>query len=254
MSLKSRRPNFIIGGAPRAGTTWLYHLLDLHPEVQMAKPIKPEPKFFSVDDTFNRGIEYYFSTWFGNLGSAKIAGEKSTNYLESPCAASRIHECLPDVKLIFMLREPADRAFSNYLWSRMNGHEKEDFATALALEQQREISKPPALRYARPHAYFTRGLYADLLRPYFELFQRTQIICLRFEEIITNRHVLTERLHRFLEITPRPQDAEDLGVVNSSEKADTVMAEKIRKDLQDRYLEPNRRLAKLLGPDFEVWS
>jgi hypothetical protein len=220
----------------------------------MAKPIKPEPKFFSVDETFNLGMEYYSSTWFGNLSLAKIAGEKSTNYLESPSAAARIHEHLPDVKLIFILREPADRAYSNYWWSRMNGYENEDFATALALEQQRERSTPSTLRYSRPHAYFARGLYADLLRPYFELFQRPQISCFRFEEIITNRCILAERLHRFLEITPRPQDAENLGVINSSEKANGAMAEKVRKDLQDRYSEPNRRLAKLLGSDFEVWS
>jgi Sulfotransferase domain len=254
ISVKTRLPDFIIGGAPRAGTTWLYHLLDLHPEVHMAKPVKPEPKFFAVDELFNLGIEYYSLTWFDNLSLAKIVGEKSTNYLESPSAAARIHKHLPNVKLVFMLREPTDRAFSNYLWSRMNGHEEEDFATALALEQQRERSTPPALRYSRPHAYFARGLYADLLRPYFELFHHTRIICLRFEEIITNRHILAERLHRFLEVTPRPQDAQSLGVINSSEKVSGAMADTTRKDLKGRYSEPNRRLAKLLGPDFEIWS
>ena len=93
----------------------------------MAKPVKPEPKFFSVDEIFNLGIEYYSSTWFRNLSLAKIAGEKSTNYLESPSAAARIHKHLPDVKLIFILREPADRAYSNYLWSRMNGYERRGF-------------------------------------------------------------------------------------------------------------------------------
>jgi hypothetical protein len=253
-SVKSRLPNFIIGGAPRAGTTWLYHLLDLHPEIHMAKPVKPEPKFFSVDEIFNLGIEYYSSTWFRNVSLAKIAGEKSTNYLESPFAAARIHKHMPEVKLVFALREPSDRAYSNYLWSRMNGYEKEDFATALTLEQQRERSISPERRYSRPHAYFARGLYADLLRPYFELFRHNQIFCLRFEEITTNRHILTQRLHRFLEVTPRPLDAENLGVINSSDKLTGAMAEKIRQDLQARYLEPNRRLASLLGPGFEIWS
>jgi hypothetical protein len=251
--VKATVPNFIIGGAPRAGTTWLYHLLDLHPEVYMAKSVRPEPKFFLVDEIYNRGIEHYRNTWFANISSSKIAGEKSTNYLESSVAAVRIRRSLPQVKLVFMLREPADRAFSNYLWSRMNGREEDDFATALELEQQREQSTPPQLRYARPHAYFSRGLYADLLRPYFELFQRNQIICLRFEDIITNRHALAERLHRFLGVAPRPQDAETLGVINASEKGDAVIPADIREDLLRRYSEPNRQLAKLLGGEFEIW-
>ena len=254
MSEKSKLPNFIVGGAPRSGTTWLYNLLDLHPEVYMAKPVKPEPKFFSVDEIFNHGIQYYATTWFAHLNSTMVAGEKTTNYLESPVAAARICRHLPGVKLVFILREPADRAFSNYLWSRVNGQEREDFATALALEQQRERSVPPALRYTRPHAYFSRGLYADLLRPYFELFPRNQILCLRFEEIISARHTLAERLHRFLSVSPRPQDAENLGVINSSGKTDATMPVEIREDLRRRYSEPNRQLAKLLGTDFELWT
>jgi len=254
MSAKSGMPNFIIAGAPRAGTTWLYHLLDLHPEVYMAKPVRPEPKFFLVDGSFDRGIEYYSATWFADLGSARIAGEKSTNYLESPIVAARIREHLPEVKLIFILREPADRAFSNYLWSRMNGQEHDDFATALAAEQQREQSEPSELRYARPHAYFSRGLYAELLRPWFDLFQRSQILCLRYDEIITHPLVLAERLHRFLGVALRPRDAEKLGVINSSEKDGAVMPEEIRQELLQRYALPNRRLAQLLGNDFEVWT
>jgi len=136
----------------------------------------------------------------------------------------------------------------------MNGREHEDFATALALEPQRERTEPPELRYARPHAYFSRGLYADLLRPYFELFPRDRIMCLRFEEIVTDRHALAERLHRFLGVAPRPQDAQNLGVINSAEKSDATMPAEVRNDLLRRYSEPNRQLAKLLGTDFEVWA
>jgi hypothetical protein len=54
-----RLPDFIIGGAPRSGTTWLYELLDRHPDVHMAKPLAPEPKFFLRDDEYARGLRYY---------------------------------------------------------------------------------------------------------------------------------------------------------------------------------------------------
>ena len=62
-----RLPDFLIGGAPRAGTTWLYRLLDRHPDVYMARPATPEPKFFLVDDLYQKGVEFYSRTWFADL-------------------------------------------------------------------------------------------------------------------------------------------------------------------------------------------
>lgn len=247
-------PDFIIGGAPRAGTTWLYHLLDRHPDIYMAKPVTPEPKFFLVDELYNKGMDYYIDTWFSDVPEEKICGEKSTNYLESPLAAARIHKHLPRVRLIFILRNPVDRAFSNYLWSKMNGMEKEDFTTALDMEKKRELELPEKLKYARPHAYFSRGLYAELLGPYFDLFPREQILCLRFEDIIICPELLTERLHSFLGVRPRPDDAKGLGIINMADDEDNIsMHEEIKDRLNKAYKGPNQRLAELLGPGFEVW-
>jgi Sulfotransferase domain len=248
-----RLPDFIIGGAPRSGTTWLYELLDRHPCVYMARPVKPEPKFFLVDHVYEKGLTFYADTWFAEAGESRLAGEKSTDYLESAAAADRIARDLPRVKLVFILREPADRAYSNYLWSRMNGLETESFEAALSLEAQREKDLPERLRFARPFSYFSRGLYADLLMPYLERFNREQMLILRFEDIRGRPGDLAERLHRFLGVTPRPGDADGLGVVNPSEKNGATLDERVRRDLQVRYAEPNRRLADILGPDFELW-
>ena len=85
-----RLPDFIIAGAPRSGTTWLYSLLERHPDVYVAKPVTPEPKFFLVDSLYERGLEFYSKTWFAPAPSGAMAGEKSTNYLESAPAAERI--------------------------------------------------------------------------------------------------------------------------------------------------------------------
>ncbi|MDO8446229.1 MAG: sulfotransferase [Deltaproteobacteria bacterium] len=251
---RKRLPDFIIGGAPRSGTTWLYHLLDRHPDICMANPVTPEPKFFLVDGLYERGIDYYSDKWFSDVPEGEICGEKSANYLESPVAAVRIHKHLPDVRLVFILRNPVDRAFSNYLWSKMNGLEKEDFATALDIEEKRELELPGKLRYARPYAYFSRGLYADLLEPYFSLFPREQILCIRFEDIIICPELLTECLHEFLGVRPRPDDAKGLGVINMADDEDNIsMPEEIKERLYKVYEGPNQRLAKLLGPGFELW-
>jgi hypothetical protein len=250
-----RLPDFLIGGAPRAGTTWLYALLDRHPSIYMAKPLKPEPKFFLVDALYRKGLEYYARTWFDAAGDAPLAGEKSTDYLESAPAAERIARDLPRAKLIFILREPVDRAYSNFLWSTMNGLETEDFATALRLEAQRERELTERLRYARPYSYFSRGLYADLLAPYFERVPHDQILVLKFEDIVAAPHALAERLHRFLAVEPRPRDADALGVINPSDRSNQgELPETIREALIARYAEPNSRLARLLGPGFEIWT
>lgn len=248
-----RLPDFIIGGAPRSGTTWLYELLDRHPDVYMAKPLKPEPKFFLVDNTYAKGLQFYSDTWFAPARADQRAGEKSTDYLESAAAAERIARDLPSTKLIFILREPADRAYSNYLWSTMNGIETEPFATALALEAERERTLPDRWKFARPFSYFSRGLYADLLQPYFARFARERILVVKFEDILARPSELAAQVHRFIGVSERGDDAAGLGIVNPSEKGTQTLDPALKVTLRKRYAEPNLRLAAMLGPAFEPW-
>src|SRR5207237_1756009 len=143
------------------------------------------------------------------------------------------------VQLVFIRREPAQRAYSNWAWSRMNRMEALDFEAALAEEDARERSLPANLRYARPHAYFSRGLYAAMLRPYFDLFPRDQILCLKFEDIILEPEDLASRLHRFIGVTARPDDTLGLDVVNPSE-AGGGMSDEVRQRLRQQYAAPAR--------------
>ncbi len=241
-----RTPDFIIGGAPRSGTTWLCHLLARHPDIGLAHPIAPEPKFFLIDDLYRRGMPYYAQRWFGALAQG-IVGEKSTNYLESPAAAARIARDLPQTRLIFLLRDPVERAFSNYRWSRAHGHETLDFATALAVEATRPVLH--ALRYARPFAYAGRGMYARLLRPYFTRFAPDRILLLRFEDI---GPALATTVHRFLGVAPRPQDTRGLAPVNGSEGE--AMPAPCRDTLARRFAVPDRDFAELAGIDVSGWT
>jgi hypothetical protein len=247
-------PTFIIAGAPRSGTTWLYELLARHPDIYLAKPVRPEPKFFLVDELYERGVQYYRDTWFAGADGYAAVGEKTTNYLESATAAARIHAQCPDVRLVFILREPASRAYSNWAWSRMNGMETEDFETALALEDERERRLDPRLRYARPHAYFSRGLYASMLRPYVDRFPADRMLCLKFERIVRDPRGLAACLHGFLGVPPRPTDAEGLDVINPSENNGEPMPAHVAARLRERYAGPNRDLAEMLGPEFGHWE
>lgn len=248
-----RLPAFIIGGAPRSGTTWLYRVLERHPRLFLAKPVVPEPKFFLVDDLYRRGLEYYSRNWFAGAPAECLAGEKSSNYLESAAAAKRLRDAIPQVSLIFMLRDPVERAYSNFLWSRKNGLEQESFGKALALEETREAAAAEHRRYSRPHAYFSRGLYADFLQIYFENFPGDQILCLNFDDVRRRPGWVAANVHRFLGVELRAQDGEDLGAVNATEPGSDPMPEGVRRNLAERYAEPNRRLKSLLGEHFALW-
>ena len=91
---------FIVG-AQRSGTSYLYKILDSHPSVELAKPIKPEPKFFLKKKLFALGKEYYLSRYFDTNNNKNVYfGEKSTSYIERPEAAKRIYNFFPDAKVI----------------------------------------------------------------------------------------------------------------------------------------------------------
>lgn len=253
--MSSAIPHFIICGAPRAGTTWLVEALLRHPGVYMARPIVPEPKFFHIDAIYAKGMDHYLDTWFKDVPPGAVAGEKDTYYLENPETAGRIHAHLPEVKLVFILREPGARAFSNYKWSKQHGHEPESFLRAMDLEEQRERDLEPRLKFVRPHAYLSRGLYADQLKPYFEHFRREQMLFLNFEAIIRTPGPLLAKVHEFLGVEPRPGDADGLGDVNAAVDEDhgQITAQE-RNRLNEFYAEPNERLFALLGPEFERWQ
>lgn len=255
MQSSRRLPDFIIGGSPRSGTTWAHQLLLRHPEVFMAEPEEPEPKFFHVDGLYAKGLDHYADVWFAGAGACRAVGEKTSYYLENPTAARRIHADLPQVRLIFLLRDPVTRAYSNYLRSKAFGFETESFGRALALEDERERTLPERLRFVRPHAYASRGMYADLLAPYLALFGRERVLCLRHEDIAADPTVPAAAIHDFIGVAARPEDGAALGRVNGARVRDDEERppQAVFDALRRRFEEPNRRLADLLGRDFN-WS
>ena len=121
--------HFFIAGAQRSATTYLYRMLEQHPDITLAQPVRPEPKYF-IRDGFSGDLEAYHREFFDQAGTPWF-GEKSTSYIEHPVAAERIARCLPDAVIFFMLRDPVERALSNYRFSVMNGLESLPLAQAL---------------------------------------------------------------------------------------------------------------------------
>jgi len=122
-------PNLIIIGAMKSGTTSLHYYLGLHPEISMSHP--KEIDFFSNTGNWQKGIRWYESHF---QGAAKIRGESSTNYTKYPTFRSvpeRMRVTVPDVKLIYLLRDPVQRIISHYIDAYAGGMEKRSFKKAL---------------------------------------------------------------------------------------------------------------------------
>ena len=247
-------PTFIIAGAPRSGTTYLYDLCASHPAIYMARARSPEPKFFLVDGEYAKGLDYYATTYFAQGSDFVAIGEKTTNYLEDPRVAARIAAALPEVKLVFVLRNPRERAFSNFLWSRKNGLETLDFDTALRREGEREASYPPAQRYSRPFSYISRGMYARLLQPYLQHFDRSRLQFLLADDLAKTPAAAARQLFDFLDVSSTALNFDFAARVNSARRDDDEIPPLADEFLRGVYYYPNLELGALLGRDLSPWN
>lgn len=204
-------PNFLIIGAHKAGTTSLYRYLDQHPQIFMSA--LKEPHFFSFlnhplnfnDPGFNPAtlrsvstIEDYQSL-FLEAGDAIAVGEASPSYLYMPQAASNIFHYLPEVKLIAILRNPADRAYSNFLHCRARKYHEplEDFAEALKAEAARIVDNWSPLWH-----YKQMGFYYEQLRRYYQLFPKEQIQIFLYDDFQTDPSAMLRKIFLFLQVSP----------------------------------------------------
>ncbi|MPZ72162.1 MAG: hypothetical protein GEU74_02855 [Nitriliruptorales bacterium] len=167
--------HLLVIGAQRCGTTYLYRVLDEHPEIAMARPMRPEPKFFLDRNQWTRGIEWYVQTYFGGRDSA-VLGEKATSYLEFPEAAQRAGAMLPSAHIIVVLRDPVSRAVSNWKLSTASGLEDRPLQVALTENLQGPSRWEATKTSVSPFAYLERGRYVDYLPPWLDRFgDRVQI-------------------------------------------------------------------------------
>lgn len=200
-------PTFIVIGAAKSGTTALHRYLKQHPEIYMSTP--KELRFFPFEDrppnfcgprdredmqTVVKTIEEY-RTHFTEGAHYPARGEASPIYLYYPRTAERIRHHLPDVKLIAILRQPADRAYSQYLMKRRDGLEPLNFVEALAAEEQRMSNG-----WSHHWHFRRRGFYAAQLKRYFDLFKREQFKIYLYDDYVADPVGLMQDIFRFLNV------------------------------------------------------
>lgn len=182
-------PDFIIVGAMKCGTTTLFRHLGKHPEIGLSRD--KETDFFLAETDFARGLGWYSDQF---RPGARVYGEASPNYTkrnEFPGVPARIHSCLPDARLIYMVRDPVERFVSQYLHHMNAG----------------EIDIPPDRILATPAGrhYLDCSRYHYQLIAYLEHFAREQILVLCLDEMRRHPAILLRRTFSFLGVDPTVQ-------------------------------------------------
>ncbi|GFE70505.1 sulfotransferase [Chroococcus sp. FPU101] len=187
----SKLPNFIIIGAGKCGTTSLFHYLSQHPNIYMCP--KKETFFFLNESSRAKNKKWgavenleEYQELFKDAPKNAIIGEISTTYYSDPTSAQSIHSILPDTKIIAILRDPANRAFSDYLMHYNINKQQQSFES-LIYESN----------------YFVKlGFYYSQLVHYFKAFDSKNIKILFYEDLLNNSEEFIKDLFTFLEVEP----------------------------------------------------
>jgi hypothetical protein len=237
--------HFLVIGAQRCGTTYLHELLADHPEIAMARPARPEPKAFLTDEVVHRGLEWYQQTWFPHAGDARLLGEKSTSYLESPDAVARVAAVLEQPRIVVQLRDPIERAVSNWSFSRAHGMEERSVTEALTRNLDGPLPWDPQRTSVSPYAYLERGRYADHLAPWFAAFP--DLVQVQFlEDLVASPDRIGE-LYEWLGVDADVRPASLGQSVNQAERPEETLDEGLVVRLREYFDDSDRALAELLG-------
>lgn len=269
-------PNLYIAGAMKSGTTSLHHLLCSHPEI-FAPERQKEIHFFDVEETFDKGLSWLASYYEGADGF-RYRLQTSPMYLFIDKVPERIAEATPNAKLLFIVRNPVDRAYSHYWHEVAHGCETNTFEQALLIEDER-IEKD--FFHYRHFSYKARGRYCEQLLRFYSRFPEDRIHIIQFESMISGP--VTEELSRFLRLDDRfqpvvparnktrrvknrrlqrllcnrgngPIDSAIKKIVNKINTVDApfpAMQEQTKKELQDYFCNDVEALSRLTGRRFD---
>lgn len=272
----NRLPHFVVIGAARSGTTTLARYLAGHPDVFLAA--EKEVHFFDEDARFDLGVPWY-SSQFADARQDQIVGEATPAYMMVERAAERMAGLIPDALLVAILRNPIDRAYSLYWFTRAWGHEDRDPGVALRAAMTKEgPSDPP------PGAYL--GSYVAQLKRFMGFYPRSSLMTILFEDFSADPVAVAGRVCRFIgadesqiphnlgrfknetrEIRFRslhdtlirvkkyaPRVVERVQVLNSKPLAYPRMDPQLRAELVEYFRPHNARLSDWLEVDLSHWN
>lgn len=248
-------PHAVIGGAPRSGTTFLCEVLDKHPGIFVAKPFIPERKVLMLPNSQgDAGYREIYREIFAEAPPTTVRVEKTSYYLENADARARFTHLLPQTKMIFILRDPIRRAYSNWLWSRKNGLETMSFADAVALEPHRPNPLPLEKAYARPFDYITRGNYGSFADLWIKAVGRSRIGFFMFDTVNQDPETFCKELQTFLGVEPLPWSRLMTSAVNAFDAYEPELSAELMSSLRQKFAPEMLRLNALTGLDVGHWG
>lgn len=219
--------DFIGVGAQKSGTSWIYACLYEHP--QICAPIK-EIHFFSRERNWSKGIDWYLNK-FNSCKTGLLKGEFSTSYLYDENSAARIKKHFPKAKIILSLRNPVNRAFSQYRNAIKAGEISKDTSTEEAIEKDKSIIE--------------QGLYYGQIKRYLDIFGKERILVLIYEDSKKNPAEFIKSIYKFLNI--------DENFVPSMLHRSVNTARTPRHVVVDRYMTRIAEFLRRIGLDKIVW-
>ena len=276
------KPNFFILGAAKCGSSSLYRYLDQHPDIAFSTP--KEPIFFEAE--YEKGLDYYTATYFPNWNGEQRIGEARHRNLYLPYVPQRLYDSYPEAKLIVILRNPIERAFSDWLMRRRSGHESLDFDAAISsdlkrIEEGMDFSNPESARSWQEHillmrqfkgkapslgeklppyrfrTYLDSGYYAQQIERYLALFPRRQLKIVLLEDLSAKPQQIVSDIWRFLEIdsgiTLGDRSASNVGgklaTQNSRRRLRALLGDRLLAKIPANIKQAAKSLFDRLAPD-----
>lgn len=200
--MKKENLDFLVIGAQKSGTTTLFKLLEQNPNIYM--PSGKEVPFILDDELFSQGLDYNLKLFFSKGDALSSWGTVTPHYLSDPRSPTRIQEMMPDIKLIVILRDPAERALSHYKMSVRRGLETRSFdeAVRVAMEPE-EVSRARSLLIgpkSESFTYLAWGEYGRLISKFLELFPRENLLVLFSKDLECHPEKVMSRVFEFLAV------------------------------------------------------
>jgi hypothetical protein len=259
-------PSFFIIGVQKGGTSSLAQYLSEHP--QIIQPQRKDIYYFNNRNNYAKGHAWYKAhfalslyQWLyekKNRVANTITFDSTPNYFNAAGAAEKLHATYPHAKLVLMLRNPAERAWSNYRMALWHKFEYLDFEQALAVEALRQAAEKQRIQTQPDYhsfvmqrlSYHTHGLYVNYLREWLRFFPKEQIHIIRSEDMFQQPTETFTALQHFIGVEPKQRN--DFAIFNKG-KIEKAMPEATRKQLMDFYKPSLHELYELIGRDLN-WS
>ncbi len=259
MKKNKNKPNFLIVGAPKSGTTSLYQYLQQHKDIFM--PQNKEPRFFCNYPThlFEFGTKQYhpdiitneddYLALFEEAKHDSICGEASSDYLACDGAANRIYQWNKDMKIVILLRNPIERAYSEYQHSIAAKFQDLSFYESLRMEKERAIKL-----YDPIYSHVKRGHYWESVSLYLELFGTDNVKIILFEEFVNSTLRVVESVLTFLNLEPMKLDVtQHFNASTLNKEAMYSLTKQQLQTLQHVFKNDIEQLEKLIGKNLKHW-